>query len=229
MKKNLLGAGLLVLALLILFQEHLRFLNINIWLFVWILVMAFLTLYSLLKRHTIDALVWFMLALIPLNSRYQWLHISTWWLIVVVVLVSIGLNLLFKPKRKWLQRIHVIRKGELSEGLVSDETSVDLELAFGSTTKYINDESFSTGSAEIAFGTADIYFDNVTMTNNSAVFNVEVVFGTVNLYIPKTWSVDVQVERAFSSVDFPKNNEASTHRILVKGDAVFSSLVIIYV
>ena len=62
------------------------------------------------------------------------------------------------------------------------------------------------------------------------VLDTSVTFGQLNLYIPKEWTVEIDVQSILGKINAPnvlqRNNEA---RIIITGTALFGEVKIIYI
>ena len=100
---------------------------------------------------------------------------------------------------------------------------------FGTGTRYIHSDNFTYDKVECAFGSASIYFDNATILGESATFEVDLSFGSVTLYIPSNWRVEIEVDNAFSSVSNPRNVNEKDKVLYLRGEVAFGSLKIVYI
>lgn len=215
MKKTILGIGLLVLSGLVLFQQYLPDLGLSWWKLVLVVFLALGLISGLVKRSLSSSFFCGIWLFILLNEVYQWLTLGTGTIIFGGLLACIGCSLLLKPK-KWSFFPRNVRG-------ISDGKSV----AFGSTTRYINDVNFTYDRAEVDFGSASVYFDNAVMAGDSAVFEVEVAFSSLSLYVPAQWEVVVEVENVLSRIHQEPNPPVFEKTLSVTGDVAFSELSII--
>ena len=77
----------------------------------------------------------------------------------------IGLNILFKPSKKTKARL-----ASYSAGSMSKSDGNDIDVTFSTVTKYLNDQHFTHGSADVSMGEASVYFDNCRIEGPSAQF-----------------------------------------------------------
>lgn len=81
-----------------------------------------------------------------------------------------------------------------------------------------------------SFGSTSVYFDNAIIQGESASVYIDNSFGEISLYVPRAWNVDVNVEKAFGSVNMRGRMEGtSTHRLLVSGETNFGTLTIVFI
>ena len=220
MKKTIFGIGFLVLAAWVLLQGNFGIpaFNFNIWPMLVVAMFAYFALENFLERDFGTGLIMAVIALIIANAVYHFLAISTGTLVLGGILACIGLNMIFKPQR--------IFKGRIFSAASSSSKD---DIAFGSGTRYINSDNFTYEKLDCAFGSASVYFDNATIEGDSATFEVDLSFGSVMLYVPSDWRVELDVDNAFGSVYNPRNVNEKRKTLYVKGDVSFGSLKISYV
>ena len=101
---------------------------------------------------------------------------------------------------------------------------------FSTVTKYLNDQHFTHGSADVSMGEASVYFDNCHIEGPSAQFVVDVSLGSLSLYVPSDWRVHVNVDNSLSAIQHQENPSALTSKdFYITGDVSLGNLEIIYV
>ena len=163
------------------------------------------------------------------------LHIETitpWTVLIAALLGTIGLNLIFRRKRRW----H--RKNEWKEYTGGNPAGEDIlngnriyfRTSFGSAVKYINSDNLEFASLECSFGAMKVYFDNASIPSGNATVDLDISFGGVELYVPKHWNVVNHTDASFGGVD-EKNRCTTTGSpvLTLTGDVNFSGVTIIYV
>ena len=220
MRKTLFGVGLLVLAGWILLQGNFGIPSIrfNFWPLLVVLVFAYFALENFWRGNLSGGIILAIISLIVANSSYHFLPISSGTIFLAGILASIGIGLIFKPKRIW-----GIYHGQNARRVINGDIN------FGSGTRYINSDDFTYETLDCAFGNATVYFDNATIKGNSATFDIDVSFGNATLYVPSNWRVELDVDNAFGTVTNPRNINEKDKTLYVKGDVSFGRLGIIYV
>ena len=220
MRKTLFGVGLLVLAGWILLQGNFGIPSIrfNFWPLLVVLVFAYFALENFWRGNLSGGVILAIISLIVANSSYHFLPISSGTIFLAGILASIGIGLIFKPKRIW-----GIYHGQNARRVINGDIN------FGSGTRYIHSDDFTYETLDCAFGNATIYFDNATIKGNSATFDIDVSFGNATLYVPSNWRVELDVDNAFGTVTNPRNINEKDKTLYVKGDVSFGRLGIIYV
>lgn len=165
-------------------------------------------------------------------------EISAGTTMIVALLLSIGFSYLFPQKQrlekkemKWEEYENGDKVGE-HQRVVEEttENSVYCSNTFGATTKYINSNNLQRATLDCSFGEIKAYFDNAVVQNPSVEICVHVSFGSVELYIPREWTV-VQNANVFAGSVNEKNRNCSDGRPVVElvGEVNFGAVTIIYV
>lgn len=126
---------------------------------------------------------------------------------------------------------------DMEDGYSEEETVqkdggdwVNMTQVFKSTSKYINSDNFAGLNGECVFCKADIFFDNAIMSGNTAVVNLDSVFSTTTLYVPRTWTVKENNENVFAHFsESGHRTPDGVHTLVLNCDNVFGSLKVIYV
>lgn len=216
MKRIGIGLTLIVLALALLFQGYVASWHVSIWLVGWCLVFGLLCIQSLLRKRWISTLSWLGLAAIVVNHSYRFVNLSTFLLLLVWLLLVTGLKFVFSGKKQ---------KRRTFVSIVEDD---ELEVNFGSSDKYIN-QPFDDMTAEVNFGTLNLYFSDMEVQGQKMHLDVDVNFATMKLYVPQNWQVKMEVNNAFSSIDGLKQVSGAVTVLRVTGNVDFSTLKIEYV
>ena len=178
-----------------------------------------------MKRHFGLGFAYGIVALFSLNGQFHFLPVSNSVLIFSSILAVIGLNILFNPSSKTKNRF-----GLGSTGSDANNGGNDIDVTFSAVTKYLNDQQFTHGSADVSLGQASVYLDNCHIEGPSAQFDVDVSLGSLSLYVPSDWRVHVNVDNSLSAVQHEENPSNLTSKdFYIKGDVSLGNLEIIYV
>ncbi|CAD0140371.1 protein of unknown function [Streptococcus thermophilus] len=165
------------------------------------------------------------MALYSLNGQFHFLTVSNSVVIISSILAVIGLNILFNSSSKTKNRF-----GLGSTGSDANNGGNDIDVTFSTVTKYLNDQHFTHGSADISLGEASVYFDNCRIEGPSAQFDVDVYLGSLSLYVPSDWRVHVNVDNLLSVIQHQENPSNLTSKDLyIKGEVSLGNLEIMYV
>lgn len=92
--------------------------------------------------------------------------------LLFLILAVIGLNILFNSSSKTKNRF-----GLGSTGSDANNGGNDIGMTFSTVTRYLNDQHFTHGSADVSLGESSVYFDNCRIEGPSAQFDVERLSG----------------------------------------------------
>ena len=145
MRKKLIGILLILLAALVIVQDYFVKWEISIWMLAWVVLLAVLSLSSFLKRHFGWGFIYGVLALFSLNGQFHFLPVSNSVVILSSILAVIGLNILFKPSGKAKNRFDFNAGGSDAQN-----GGNDIDVTFSTVTKYLNDQQFTHGSADVS-------------------------------------------------------------------------------
>lgn len=157
--------------------------------------------------------------------------LTPWTLIAASVLLSIGLSMIFRSKKKnysanW--EVNSGNAGSATEQCTGEQ--IRCENNFGSAIRYINSDNFKNAQVENNFGAMSVYFDNAVVQDGAAYVNVENNFGETNLYIPKEWKVENNLDRSFGGINEKGRSLGTSETTLyIKGSANFGAINIYYV
>ncbi|ACD24724.1 hypothetical protein FDC58_04555 [Clostridium botulinum] len=156
--------------------------------------------------------------------------ITPWTVLMAALFGSIGLSMIFHKHIKWGNHNHKCENYEFEKINVEDESNVRFKNSFGASIKYINTDKFEQGYFDCSFGAMKLYFDNVAMSNKSAIVRIDASFSGIELYVPKTWSVQDKTNVFLGSVsEKNRNNQITTNNLTLLGDISFSGVEIIYI
>ena len=225
MRKKLIGILLILLAALVIVQDYFIQWEISIWMLAWVVLLAVLSLSSFLKRHFGWGFIYGIVALFSLNGQFHFLPVSNSVVILSSILAVIGLNILFNSSSKTKNRF-----GLGSTGSDANNGGNDIDVSFSTVTKYLNDQHFTHGSADVSLGQASVYFDNCHIEGSSAQFDVDVSLGSLSLYVPSDWRVHINVDNSLSAIQHQENPSNLTSKdFYIKGEVSLGNLEIIYV
>ena len=225
MRKKLVGILLILLAALVIVQDYFIQWEISIWMLAWVVLLAVLSLSSFLKRHFGWGFIYGIVALFSLNGQFHFLPVSNSVVILSSILAVIGLNILFNSSSKTKNRF-----GLGSTGSDANNGGNDIDVTFSAVTKYLNDQQFTHGSADVSLGQASVYLDNCHIEGPSAQFDVDVSLGSLSLYVPSDWRVHINVDNSLSAIQHQENPSNLTSKdFYIKGEVSLGNLEIIYV
>jgi hypothetical protein len=165
-----------------------------------------------------------------LQKPCGWPELSIWVLLMTWILVCTGLEMIFHKKKHVHVKIDRDDWDEVKEEGVFDSSERCYEeghgtsSVFSSSTRYVQDTDYRGGKMEVVFSSMQLYLDQAKLHNGRAVLNVDVVFSSLIIYVPKEWTVVNNTGRVMSrrSDDgFAGNGEQT---LIVEGDCVFGNI-----
>lgn len=154
--------------------------------------------------------------------------ITPWPVLATALLGTIGLQLLFGSSQIKKKNKNYFDTQDIN---VQDGEYTMYATRFGDVTKHVNTDSFKEANFDCKFGSLRVYLDNAVMKKDNATVYVDVAFGDMQLYIPRTWRVEQKVHTAFGDVKVQANNYPGeiTHTLCIKGNVSFGDLKISYI
>lgn len=165
----------------------------------------------------------------------DFLHITAitpWTLLSAALLASIGLSIIFPHShcsQKKMQTFEFADKGSKSFEGSTDEV-IHFKNSMGSTIKYVNTNALVNVSLQNSFGEMKVYFDNAIIKNGTADVNIELSFGEITLYVPKTWNVENHVKTSFASIREENSSESpGCPTLRLYGSVSFADVTVVYI
>lgn len=130
--------------------------------------------------------------------------LTPWTLLLAGLLLGTAFDMIFKGARA--KRKHICGHGVSNEWDSEVEDIVDGQTirvvnSFGSKSKYVNSEAFTSAQIENSFGECNVYFNNAILAGGHTRIVAENNFGETNIYLPRTWRISVREETAFGVVN----------------------------
>lgn len=233
MKKDNLFWGLFLIAaaVLILVAKLGAFPDMSIMKIFWTLVFVVALVNSLINLAFPG--VFFSLAFLGIiyDNELGITAITPWTILFAALLLSIGVSLIYTPKKKKKKAEH--REMEGSDFVVFDEedgNQFDFSSSFVGSIKYVNSDNFESANIDAKFAGMKVYFDNAIIRNGHATVNLNVSFAGVELYVPKNWRIDNQMSASFGGVEEKNRNNGADGPILtLRGNVSLGGVTILYV
>lgn len=157
--------------------------------------------------------------------------ITPWTILLVALLLSIGMSLIYTPKKKKKTVNH--RQVDSKDFVVFDEedgNQFDFSSSFVGSIKYVNSDNFESANIDAKFAGMKVYFDNAIIQNGHATVNLNVSFAGVELYVPKNWRIDNQMSASFGGVEEKNRPDSMDGPILtLRGNVSLGGVTILYV
>lgn len=216
----------------------------------WSILFSICLLYFLVKGifwRQIGTILFSAAFLIIVNDELLHLEsITPWPVLGAALLGTVGLKSLFPgwghKRRSYPLGIEVGKGGgmdaenwvayrENGESDICDQDGevVSYDVIFSQSTKYISGV-VSQVDIDNIFGSTQVYFTEARLERGSARVNVDCVFGSVVLYVPMSWSVEMDTENIFAhSGRKGSSSNAGVNVLRVDGDIIFGSLEVIQI
>ncbi len=157
--------------------------------------------------------------------------ITPWTILLVATLLSIGVSLLWRPRKKMKKATH--REIEGRDFVVYDEedgSQFDFSSSFAGSIKYVNSDNFESANIEARFAGMKVYFDNAIIQSGHATVHLDVSFAGVELYVPKEWRVENLMTSSFGGVEEKNRSVGEGGPILtLRGHVSLGGVTILYV
>ncbi len=220
----LLGAAFIIISQLGFFEE------VNVLKVIFAVLLSGIALSGLMHLEWGIVLFPIAIILIMFDNELHITNLTPWPVLACALLGSIGLSLIFHRshhhKNQWLEDFD-------KEVIINDPDGEEVNCYshMGSTVKYINTKEFKKGLVDCSFGGATVYFDNAEIKDGSAVLCVNCSFGGVELYIPKDWQIEQQMDIFAGGVDEKGRKDQINNgpTLTLTGRVKFSGITIYYV
>lgn len=162
-------------------------------------------------------------------------RISPWLLILVAILLSISFSIIFPHRRK--HNHHILCHTNFKQDSIGSSENLDgnnpcVKSSFSSNSKYLHSDSLKNGEFAASFGELSVYFDQATLSPEGAEVFLDCSFGSLVLYIPKTWKVIDKLQATLGNIE-NKNRFAATAEnaptLTLKGGVRFGEIEINYI
>ncbi len=134
--------------------------------------------------------------------------LSFWAILLAALFASIGFSIVFHRKGKWGEHCtthfeHHHDHGHDPHEKVdhTDENDIECTVSFGSTVKYLHANALRRINAHCSFGALKLFFDNAQLDPNGAEVVLDCSFAGVELYIPRSWTVQNRISAMLGGVD----------------------------
>lgn len=230
MRKNNIYLGLILIltALLIIFSQFGLFPGIGIFdIIVTVFMLVIITL-SIIRINFWGIFFPLAVILIIYDGELGITEFAPWPVLLSAFFLSLGLSLIFnKDYFVRIDRPEHFGKGTIDE--VNGNT-INCTTVFGDCIKYVNTENFERAAIKTVFGDVKIYFDNAKIPSNKADIFIDVVFGDVDLYVPKNWNIQNNTHAIFGDFDMTHNELTPDSPIVtLYGNIVFGDVKLIFV
>jgi len=211
------------------------------WLFRWEMILIVVGVVIGIRNRFRD-LAWLVMIIIGVVflSDDIWPEIRLRQYAVPIIIISVGLLLIFTPKRVCRGRHRFREHGGHQEGPIvtqpvraseaerSHDTVLDLVSIFAGIKKNVLSKQFRGGEVVCVFGGAEINLTNADFAS-PVVIEVVNVFGGTKLIVPSNWEVRSEVTAIFGGVDdkrYQTPNLVAERTVILRGTLMFGGVEI---
>lgn len=169
--------------------------------------------------------------------------LSSWMILFIALLVSMGLSLLFKRDPEivikksfnWhdddddsddeVKTTHHHAQDVIEDG---DNIVINQKIA-GDSSRYIHSQNLKSITLDASFGNANIYLDDAKAAGDTVVLNLTASMGNVNLYVPLSWQIDSHLSVSLGNIVVKGKSNGGGPTLVLKGRANMGNVVINYV
>lgn len=230
-KRNIFwGSMLIIAALLIILSQFGFFVGTSIFEIVLTVFMISIIIVSIRKINFWGILFPLAIILIIYAEELNISEFTPWPALLTAFLISLGLSLLFNRKGSIV--ININGRDSFSSSVINEEDGkvVNCSTTFGECIKYVNSENFERANIKCSFGDVKVYFDNAKIPSGKAYIYMDVSFGDVDLFIPRSWKLVNETHAFFGDLDIGHNDISPDAPVVVlHGNVNFGDAKIIFV
>lgn len=241
------GVGLIAAAaLLVISQLGLLSFKISVWTIILTVIFVACLIKGLLDKSIVVSV--FSIAFLaityagPLGIKK---FLSSWMILFIALLVSMGLSLLFKkdPEIVIKKSFHwnddddsddadtetKVTHHHVQDVIEDGDNIVINQKMAGDSSRYIHSQNLKSINLEASFGNANIYLDDAKAAGDTVVLNLTASMGNVNLYVPLSWQIDNQLSISLGNVIVKGKSNGGGPTLVLKGRANMGNVVINYI
>jgi len=152
---------------------------------------------------------------VPQYTNYAW----------PVALIAAGLAIAFKPRPR-----DCGPKWKMNNSITAEST-LNIDVTFGGRKELITSRNFEQGSVSISFGGCELNFMQADFLGPTAVLDLKVAFGGVEIILPPNWKVQNEISASFGNVEDERplpvhSSLENTKTLILKGNCSFGNVEI---
>ena len=147
--------------------------------------------------------------------------INNWLVMLIALLLSIGFSILFSTKKA---KIHHGNRGGTIE--INGNYA---ESNLGSSTIYVDCDTFTPSCVENSLGSCSVYFENPQNYKGGETLHVENNLGSMVINVPSNWIVKSNIENNLGGSHVARNDDEIGPILYIKGENNLGSLTVRYV
>ena len=227
-----LGVVLIFASIALIIKKLGYFGHINIFSIVLTIFLIGIMIKSIFKRNFAGILFPIAFICIIFDDKLGITSITPWTVLIAAALGSFGLSMIFPNKSRKYYHNHNWSDKNSSIIYEDNKNSIKLNTSFSHSTKNINNLDFERVDINCSFGRMEVYFDNTVLKDGRGIIMVDTSFSNVELYIPKSWTVENKTNSSFGGLNINEKNISvgtSENILTIIGNISFAVVDIIYV
>ena len=224
------GPFLLLIAVFIIINQFDNFIDISIGSVV-VAIFSLLCIAYCITR--------FRFALLPFPLAFLYIvfqaplglpEIQTRYLVLASLFAYIGLSFMI-PRKRWKKKYKFIyankHQQQTGTGNTNEDNNPSVKVNFGSVSRHLHADSLETAELSCNFGAMEISLDKAEISPDGAVININCSFGSIELFAPKHWKINDQLNCSLGNIDIGKcfaNPEENAPHLTLVGNVSFGSV-----
>lgn len=143
--------------------------------------------------------------------------VGSWTILGAALLITIGLNMIFKQRFQfWYENVSSDKNyiiygddGKTEEGKGDEEfteneagSTIKVSSFLNTTSRYIQSQNLRRIDVKSNLSDVNLYLDNAMLQDGHATIKVDISLGDVNIYVPRSWEVNNNVDAFLADVKF---------------------------
>ena len=152
----------------------------------------------------------------PQHSQFIW----------PVGMIIAGVAIALRPKRK-----HCYNRFQKMDKSISSDSTLNIDVTFGGRKEMVTARDFRSGNISVTFGGCELNFMQSDLAESTAVLDLRVAFGGVEIIVPSHWDVQNEVNPSFGNVEDERSIKTSPNveggkTLILRGSCNFGSVEI---
>ena len=235
------GLAFVLAAILLLIGQFLPFLHFSPFTLLVTLLLIIVLIQSIPRRNFFGIFLPVAVLYLIYDRRLHLPRIEGWQLLIAAVLLAVGCSMLFgrkpavppsTPGGDPQNPYAAPNPASYGPDGGATDTTAYFDVLFSSSSQYLHASALRSGQFKCTCGNLILFFDQVTLAPEGAEIFLNVHFGEIVLYIPRTWTVVDNLVTTFGGV---KNKvqlaapQPGGPRLTLSGNVNFASVDIRYI
>ncbi len=147
--------------------------------------------------------------------------INNWLVLLVALLLTVGFSILLPSRKR--------KKSRGSHGGNIEINGNSAESNLGSSTIYIDCESFTPSVIENSLGSCSVHFENAESYKGGETLRVENNLGSMVINVPENWIVKSSIENNLGGTHIANGEDKAGPILYIRGENNLGSLTVRYV